>query len=147
MLAQSQQAGIDVLRMPSQLFEGGGDAEQFIGEWTQEVCAALDRGKTVVTAIGRELADDPNAPQRLAGLLVRHVKRVLRRHRVEHLYVEGGRVASMLIRSLGCREMSVCAELAPGVVSLQVEHYHEMIVTMKPGSYGWPPALAPAASG
>lgn len=142
MLAQAQQRGISVQGMPSPLFGNATNAAGLLDRWQQDVCAALDRSNIAITTIGREMSPDTGAPRRLLLLLVQHVKTVLQSSEVERIYVEGGATASALIRALGWREMDVCAEVAPGVVSLKVPG-SRTIVTMKPGSYPWPVEASP----
>jgi D-threonate/D-erythronate kinase len=66
---------------------------------------------------------------------------LLGRAAVDYLYVEGGSTASTLIRRLGWTRLRVDRELAPGVVSLEVQGEHRRLLTVKPGSYRWPDAV------
>lgn len=55
-----------------------------------------------------------------------------------HLCLEGGETAAATLEALGGTNLSVLREWEPGVVALDVDG---LLVTIKPGSYPWPPFL------
>lgn len=59
-----------------------------------------------------------------------------------HLVVEGGATAAAVASALGWRNFTVRHEWSPGVVSLIPAPAPNLLLTLKPGSYPWAPALA-----
>ena len=121
--------GVPVLTAPEGRSPKGSDHSQLIKRWAEDVSNALESNAGAVVVTGS--TGDP------AGLL----QRVLRRCSVRHLFIEGGMTASIILRRLGWRRMRVCAELSPGVVSLESADHPDLAVTTKPGSYRWPDSL------
>jgi D-threonate/D-erythronate kinase len=108
--------------------------------WTDAAAAALSSHDRVLLCIDQHSPRDAEGPALINDLLYA-VERLLSRTPVDHLYVEGGATASALIRRLGWTRLRVDRELAPGVVSLEVQGEHRRRLTVKPGSYRWPDAV------
>ncbi len=64
--------------------------------------------------------------------------------RPQHVWIEGGRTASQLVRALGYQRLTTTAVHGDGVVRLAVAGQVAPSLILKPGSYGWPIALAQA---
>ena len=59
-----------------------------------------------------------------------------------HLMVEGGTTAAAITRALDWSELTLEHAWAPGVSSLRPAAAAGLTLTLKPGSYPWPDALA-----
>jgi D-threonate/D-erythronate kinase len=137
--------GTPVLPMPGALYDGG-DAD-VLERWTAAVVSALQEADVVVIAVGE--ADGGTAvpdgvpidllPMRLAELTAAAIDRSPGALR---LIVSGGTTASAIVRRLGWDLLRVAAEIAPGVVTLAAPRSADRSITVKPGSYAWPDALA-----
>jgi len=130
--------GVPVLRMPLGVLEGSPEAPRLVEEWAGAVVRALAGHAQVMVAIDRPLRHRSGLPQRLSGHLGTVVERVLARRAVDCIFVEGGATATALTRQLGWKRFAARAELAPGVVCMQVEGGRAPLLTLKPGSYAWP---------
>jgi uncharacterized protein YgbK (DUF1537 family) len=58
-----------------------------------------------------------------------------------HLLAEGGDIASGAAETLGWKQCFVQGNWAPGVVCLRPQHNSQILFTLKPGSYPWPPEI------
>ena len=130
--------GIPVLCMPLALFETRQRMPGMVRQWAEATVRALERHPQAMVAIDQPLCLEPGLPQILCEHLGDLVKEVLEGTTLEHLYVEGGETASVLIRRMEWTRLRVRAELAPGVVCVQVPGRLCPLLTMKPGSYKWP---------
>jgi len=130
--------GIPVLRMPPGLFGINSRSPKLIREWADATMRALEAHSRVIVAIDQPLRRDLGLPQIVNSHLGELVERVINRRPVDHLLVEGGTTAASLVRRFGWKRLRVRRELAPGVVSMQVEGMSGPLLTMKPGSYAWP---------
>jgi uncharacterized protein YgbK (DUF1537 family) len=139
--------GLPVLPMPRELYDGLDPA--VMDRWAEAVVQALAGSEVVVIAVGE--ADGVTAlpdviavdllPTRLAEL---SAAALARWSGGLQLVVSGGTTASAIVRRLGWDLLRVTAEIAPGVVTLGVPGVTDLSITVKPGSYAWPDALAHA---
>lgn len=135
MLQQAGRRGIPVLMMPERLFRGA-PGPGLVDSWAESVAAGLRDGGSAVVAVGRAVAT-PAAD--LACCLAEVVARVLQRERIGHLLAEGGATAAALARRLSWSCLAVRRELRPGVVTIHAQEPQAPLLTVKPGSYAWPP--------
>ena len=135
---ESERRGIPVLFVPQGRRAPGGPPADLLPAWTEAAAAALAAHRQVLLCIDSDSPRDPEGPGTLVNDLLDAVELLLGRASVDHLYVEGGYTASALIRRLGWTRMKVERELAPGVVSLEVQGERRRLLTVKPGSYRWP---------
>lgn len=139
--------GVPVLPMPSGLYRDR-DAGA-MEEWTDAVVGALYACDVVVIAVGdaagnADVSDTMPAdllPGRLAELSATTLARWAGGL---HLFVSGGTTASAIVCRLEWGLLRVVAESAPGVVTFAVPSSPGRSLTVKPGSYAWPDALARA---
>jgi uncharacterized protein YgbK (DUF1537 family) len=120
---------------------GGRGTADSVQAWTETAAAALASHGRVLLCINPHSHRDVEEPGTLITDLLVAVESLLGRAAIDHLYVEGGSTASALIRRLGWTRLRVNRELAPGVVSLEVQGKHRRFLTVKPGSYRWPDAV------
>ena len=130
--------GIPVLRLPDGLFRLNSQSPHLVCEWADDTVRALKTHSRVIVAIDRPLSEAPGLPQVLCNHLGELVERVINQQPLRYLFAEGGATAVALVRRLGWKRLRVVRELAPGVVSMQVEDRPGPLLTMKPGSYAWP---------
>ena len=141
-LARFRDAGYPVLEMPQDL-ESDGSVAVATGRWSNTILSALQDHKTVLVCIS-EKYEKMVLPRRLLESLILSVKQVVNRIPIDHLVVEGGATASSLVRQLGWKRFYVGGSWSaqfPGVVGLSVVGEAAPRLTIKPGSYSWPPDL------
>lgn len=96
-----------------------------------------ERGKVVLAISARETGDPQVLKEEMAGL----VKAVLHEVTVGELMIEGGATARAILETVGWHTFYPVVEWSPGVVRMRVQEAPKIHVTVKPGSYDWPPAL------
>jgi uncharacterized protein YgbK (DUF1537 family) len=62
-------------------------------------------------------------------------------HRLDQVWIEGGRTASALMRQLGFQRLSVVGNAGDGIVALRNAHSNSPLFIIKPGSYPWGTAI------
>jgi uncharacterized protein YgbK (DUF1537 family) len=137
-LQEAAKRGIPVLMMPDALFHGPSRPD-VVDSWAESVANALRRGGSGVVGVGR--APQTEGVPDLAGCLAEVVARVLQRDRIGHLLAEGGATAAALARRLGWSRLAVRREVRPGVVTIHAHDQEAPLLTVKPGSYAWPPEV------
>lgn len=83
----------------------------------------------------------PAAPAALGKAFARTAVRLRRAEAFRHLVIAGGATAAAVLPALGWTELTVERVWGPGVVTLRPAEAPEFAITLKPGSYDWPPAL------
>jgi len=78
------------------------------------------------------------SPEDRLGKLTDIAGRVLATCRPEQVWIEGGRMASTLIRALGHERLIPMASAGDGIVSLRAARDVSPRFVIKPGSYPWP---------
>jgi len=104
------------------------------------VSLALRQNHAVTVAPNPRTLNDSTAPAQIAkgfGELALALKDACV---FRHLFIAGGATAATVLKALGWQRLSVVRVWAPGVVSLKPED-PAFTVTLKPGSYPWPPEI------
>jgi uncharacterized protein YgbK (DUF1537 family) len=140
--ASSLAAGIPVIGLP----EGVGAAGALTGpeheELVRRAVSAFESKARVVLRVGLERVADPARAARLSSCVVQVAQGVLGKVAVDRVFAEGGATAVELARTLGWGRLKVLRELSPGVASLGLKGRLPAELTIKPGSYLWPPDVA-----
>ena len=89
----------------------------------------------------RHPCEDNDSPQELTEGMASITQKALRLHPQPppHLCLEGGETAAAVLKQLNEESFTVLHEWEPGVVTLRSES--QLLATVKPGSYRWPPQL------
>ncbi|MDI1250109.1 MAG: four-carbon acid sugar kinase family protein [Lacunisphaera sp.] len=108
---------------------------------TARVAGALrDRGSVAVAAATRA-SRDPRAPAAISRGFATLARRLHAASAFRHLLIAGGATAAAVLRDLGWSRLEVVRVWGPGVVTLQPFAASGFAVTLKPGSYPWPPGI------
>jgi uncharacterized protein YgbK (DUF1537 family) len=129
------------LAVPRPLASGDARAADSLGAWIETAAAALESCNRALVYVEPGPLEGADAPEAMTRDLLCAVQHLLERTPLAHLLVEGGSTASALMRKLGWTQLRVTGEIAPGVVSLEVEGDSRRSLTVKPGSYRWPDAV------
>ena len=108
---------------------------------TRRAVTAFASASRVILNIGLPNVRGPMAARRLTAHLVQLAESVLQQIPVSQVYAEGGATAAALVRRMGWQRLTVLRELAPGVACLAVDGNDSVRLTIKPGSYIWPPEI------
>ena len=114
-----------------------------LDEWLTEAAEKLSQAKALVVAFKNdpERKNIKAADLREKTALI--VNEIFKRLRVDELIIEGGSTASSILHLLEIKLLYPEQELAPGVVRSRAPEKGNLYVTLKPGSYKWPPEIWP----
>lgn len=84
----------------------------------------------------------PSAPTSLLQTIAAISNRLHLHQAFRHLLIEGGATSASVLRALRWETLEVVHVWEPGVVTLRPIAAPGCLVTLKPGSYSWPAALA-----
>jgi uncharacterized protein YgbK (DUF1537 family) len=107
------------------------------------VAGAIRTLRRALLGIGDGAATRGVAPAILVGQLAALAAAVLQEVPVERLMLEGGATAAAVVRALGWTRLQACEAAAPGIGTLRPAGKEGPILSIKPGSYPWPPELWP----
>jgi uncharacterized protein YgbK (DUF1537 family) len=135
------EAGGPVCYMPDDIIKSVYTGKYSFVKWANEVVALVKKHGKAIVAIHADstkgrFIDAQELKEKMAGL----VNEVLQRSMIQELIIEGGGTAWEVIVQSGRTQFFPVKEWAPGVVRMQSGNT-ELYVTVKPGSYAWPPEL------
>ncbi len=137
---QVAKQGGPVSYAPQTLFETKLPSKKGLLEWEETTAAFLKTGKAILAF------DAATIPKTISAVALRKIKSqvvqlLLERTATQELIIEGGSTAAAILKALHIHRLQPIQELMPGVVRMKVEGEMELFVTVKPGSYPWPPGL------
>ncbi len=138
-LAQSSANPVPMFSLPEACaLASGPEATATANRWTAEILGALaQRGRAVALAPAEALSDAA-APARIRAAFAGMIAELHKLHAFQHLIVEGGATAAMIVHMLHWNVLNVAGEPAPGVATLTPRNDDAFRITLKPGSYPWP---------
>ncbi|MEZ0542191.1 four-carbon acid sugar kinase family protein [Fibrella arboris] len=144
LVRRAAMTGTRVCYMPGELTCSGTLPGDRRASWAGELVQQMQLHNQVIVAI------DPSTVERGSGLAVHlrttmatAVKLALAQMSIDELMIEGGSTASAVLREIGVMRLAPTNELAPGVVRSKAFGNENVHITVKPGSYPWPPDLWP----
>jgi len=138
---RAQRLGIPVCPLPDALFGHAVSSERVAEQWKEDVLSALGRESRAIVAIPQPVLQDRSLAHELSTHLAGLVESVISRMAIGELILEGGATAQAVLDRLGWQTLEVVGEYGPGIVQLCASDRGETLVTMKPGSYPWPPEI------
>jgi D-threonate/D-erythronate kinase len=141
----SRKTRVPVFTLPQELMWGNDFSPGAHEAIAQRVIDAFAKSKRVVLGVGLPQVHNSQAARRLSGSLVDIAEIVLRHANIKYVFAEGGATSAELVRRMKWSRLEVLREWAPGVATLAVADENPLWLTIKPGSYSWPPAWTGAA--
>jgi uncharacterized protein YgbK (DUF1537 family) len=135
---------VPVFSLPSELVWGAEFTEVARMAVARRAIDAFNQCPRVILNVGLPSMRGPEAARMLTQHLVQLAETVLRETGVRQIYAEGGATAAALVQRMGWSRLAVLQELAPGVARLGIED-GQTYLTVKPGSYVWPPEVRKGA--
>jgi D-threonate/D-erythronate kinase len=111
-----------------------------LDELTESIAGAFNDHQTVVMLLDIEKKTEYRNIQKLPACLAEIVSRVIQKVTVQELFVEGGTSSSEIVRKMGWRNFEPSHIIGEGIIRMNVIG-SEMHLTVKPGSYKWPPNM------
>ncbi|MEO5804683.1 MAG: nucleotide-binding domain containing protein, partial [Verrucomicrobiota bacterium] len=134
-----------VSSMPLQMAHHLSDKKS-LQEWKKKTQTALRFHSAVIAAIDLPLQAKSKSMEKYSDQLLAVAGSILDSESIGQIFIEGGATASSLVRQMGWSSLSVVHEWAPGVATMRVENDGGQFITIKPGSYQWPPEIVRLAA-
>lgn len=135
-----EQNGFPVSYMPPALAANAEDDLLFI-QWMNEALLHLAQTGKAGIAVHPDIKDNQVSALLVRTLMAEAAEYIADHTQLNELLVEGGATAAAVIRRLKIETLYPVAELAPGVTRMKVKGKKDLFLTLKPGSYEWPPFL------
>jgi len=129
--------GVPVFPLPQELASDVTFGPKAVSRLAAAAAAALKDEPRVILHIDLPPVADVTRAGMLATHLVQVAAQVLQAAKVSHVFAEGGATAVALARRMRWKQMTVKAELAPGVATMSLPGRSSLFLTVKPGSYPW----------
>lgn len=122
---------IKEMPMPDDVFHGSSPQE-----WIEKLKDCFEKESSMAIRIPQAPTGGKAYAIRLRETMAEAAAQILESQTMHiHLLIEGGATAFAVLKRMGWHSFSIVREDAPGVVTLS---YHNLLITLKPGSYPWP---------
>lgn len=138
--AKSEQKGSQMMVFPDALL--GAELDEIkLKEWALELSKRYNETQKLTLRTSNSLIQFPNSSKILKHRMSLVVHELLTKSNINELYIEGGATAYAILEQMNWKKFTPIAELAPGVVRMQLTNNKTKHITIKPGSYKWPEGL------
>lgn len=144
-ISTARTKGLAVSSMPLRMANHLSDKKS-LQEWKKKTQTALRFNSAVIAAIDLPLQAKSKSMEKYSEQLLAVAGSILDSESIGQIFIEGGATASSLVRQMGWSSLSVVHEWAPGVATMRVENDGGQFITIKPGSYQWPPEIVRLAA-
>lgn len=132
-----EQDGFPVSYMPAAL-DTTVDTELF-QRWMEDTLQQLKQEGKVSIAVHPQMEDDKAHALSIRNKMAEAAAFIAGQATLHEILIEGGSTAAAVMRKLGIDRLYPTMALAPGVTRMRVQGNEELHLTLKPGSYEWPP--------
>ena len=124
--------------MPENIFNEEEINDSAFENWSDDILEKLSKHTKAIIAV------DNSTNQKTDPILLREKKAkiaelILKKIKLKEVLIEGGSTAYSIIKKTGWQSFTPTEELQQGIVRMQVEGVNDLHLTIKPGSYDWPP--------
>jgi uncharacterized protein YgbK (DUF1537 family) len=133
-----EQDGFPVSYMPAALGNATVDAQLF-QLWLNDTLLQLKREGRISIAVHPQMEDDKAHALNIRTRMAEAAAFIASQAPLHVILIEGGSTAAAVMRKLGIDRLYPTVALAPGVTRMRVAGNKELHLTLKPGSYEWPP--------
>jgi uncharacterized protein YgbK (DUF1537 family) len=124
--------------MPANIFNDEAINDSVFENWSDDILQKLSKHNKAIIAV------DNSTNQKTDSNLLREKKAkitelILKKAKLKEVLIEGGSTAYSIIQKTGWQSFIPSEELQQGIVRMQVEGITDLHLTIKPGSYDWPP--------
>lgn len=115
--------------------------ESKLTEWVKKLVLIFEEKQKVILRTSNSIIQFENSSKILKNRMSHIIQKLLRLTEINELYIEGGATAYDILQKLNWYDFIPIAELAPGVIRMQLVSDNTKFITIKPGSYQWPEKL------
>jgi uncharacterized protein YgbK (DUF1537 family) len=142
-IRQLKADGSPVSYMPAKIVCQSEINESEYLQWSNQILGYIAKfGKAIIAIDPQNEQITNNQSPLLRAKTAIIVALVLKQLRVSELLIEGGSTAAAILKQAGISKMFPLEELAPGVIRMSADDDSDMYITIKPGSYAWPPSVS-----
>ena len=134
--------GIPIAAMPREVYDGQQGADFWLDQLSTPLPHREGLGEgplgsdSLILTIPYTHRTGKSVAIHLRSVMAEMTRRLVARHRPDHLIIEGGATAWATLQALGWTSFEVTGQIAPGVVQMR-SVTSGVLVTLKPGSYPW----------
>ena len=116
--------------------------EKLFEQWADEIHTLLLIHKKAIIAVDEATTCDMEvAPNSLREKKAKVVEKVMKKIAIKELLVEGGATGASIINRLAVNSFVPVNEFDTGVIRMKILEKRGLFLTLKPGSYNWPPHI------
>lgn len=142
LVQQARQSGQLVVYMPNNIFCNSENNLNALTQWADEIIHGLDQRCKVIVAVDKIECDEiSNLSIKILEAVAEVIERVLKARNIDELLIEGGATAYSIIKKLNYTRFYPTQELGPGAIRMKIKENKNTYLTLKPGSYNWPPSI------
>jgi uncharacterized protein YgbK (DUF1537 family) len=124
--------------MPANIFNEKEINDSAFQKWNEDILEKFSKHNKAIIAV------DNSTNKKTDSNLLREKKAkiaelILKKIKLKEILIEGGSTAYSTIKKIGWKSFTPTEELQQGIVRMQVEGVNDLHLTIKPGSYDWPP--------
>lgn len=134
-------AGGPVCYAPGTLFKANKPLQKSLQAWADETVAMLKKERKAIIAFDNRSLPENSMAALLRKTTAQVVRMIFEKMLVRELVIEGGSTATTVLNGLHLYRFIPTQQLLPGVIRMQVKEKPDCFITVKPGSYPWPPGL------
>ena len=112
-----------------------------LDEFVNYIAQDYNNHKKLILRISNSVIKLRNSALNLKSRMSFIARKLIETTNVNEIFIEGGATAYDVLKELQWKSFTPIAEVAPGVVRMQLDHNPKKHITIKPGSYEWPEGL------
>lgn len=131
--------GFPVSYMPAVLAGNATADDPLFKQWMNDILFHLNKVGKAGIAVHPDIKENEVDALTVRTVMAEAAAYIAGHIHLNELLVEGGATAAAVIRKLDIETFYPVVELAPGVTRMSVKGEKDLFLTLKPGSYEWPP--------
>jgi uncharacterized protein YgbK (DUF1537 family) len=124
--------------MPENIFNNQEVQDSEFENWQNDILNKLSKHNKAIIAVDNSI-NQKTDPNLLREKKAKITDLILKKIKLKEILIEGGSTAYSIIQKIGWQSFIPTEELQQGIVRMQVEGVNDLHLTIKPGSYDWPP--------
>lgn len=141
-IARLKHKGGWVSYMPEEMMYETESVDDLFAAWCAEIVSFVNSFGKAIIAVDADMARRYEAtPTDIRNKISIVVKKALEQVSIGELLIEGGSTAFAVLKQINCTTFFPVEEVSPGVIKMIMAGRDGQHLTIKPGSYNWPPHI------
>ncbi len=133
--------GGPVCYAPPDLFGFKKPSLKSLQAWTNKTVEMLEKEGKAIMAFDNIILPENSIAAVLRKTKAQVVQMIFEKTAIRELVIEGGATSAAILNRMNFNRFIPTHEWLPGVIRMQPEEKRDCFITIKPGSYPWPPGL------